>query len=370
MCSKERRPLPALKLPIIPLPLPPPPAHQSDRTESNGRPPAPAQHISRGNMRGRSMNLQLLNESYVSNLGYKLPSALPSENRDPNLLDDLERGEILGHGSSGRVYKVVHKRTGSVYALKVIQAKHDPAVRKQIKKEMEISRRHCGHSSFVVQCYGVFERMGEISLVMELMNDGTLADLLAKHKKIPEHFLSFVSRHVLKGLKYLHSKKIVHRDIKPSNLLLNRNPQLVKIADFGVSTELASTFAQCNSFVGTCAYFSPERFDPDVNGGKYDCSADIWSLGLTLLECALGYFPCLKEGQKPDWPTLICNICLDDPPAPPKDASPEFQNFIRLCLQKDATLRPSAHQLLMHPFLQIYEDHSCTLSTSLETLSL
>jgi len=283
-------------------------------------------------------------------------------------LEDLQKISTLGCGSSGKVYKVKHVKTGKIYALKIIQEKHELAVRKQIMREMEILRR--ANSPHIVQCYGIFDRGGEISFVLEYMDGGTLAQVLQAHKKIPEHYLAEVARQVLKGLHYLHQNKIVHRDIKPSNLLINKRRE-VKIADFGVSTVLAHTLAQCNSFVGTCAYMSPERFDPDGYGGKYDgCSADIWSLGLSLLECALGRFPCLSPGQRPDWPTLMVAICLGDPPSPPPDASLEFQDFIRCCLQKDALLRHTAQRLLSHPFLKKYGQQSCDLSPLLQALHL
>ncbi|KAJ7297175.1 hypothetical protein O6H91_10G045800 [Diphasiastrum complanatum] len=347
MCTRERKPRPApirsdtfRKLQPLPLPLPLPPSSQ--------------QQLAGSRLSGFDSSIvqDATNRLARCGLGLKLPP-LPTESKGV-FLEDLQREEIIGRGSSGKVYKTIHRKTGTAYALKVIQEHHEPLVRKQTMKEMGISR-HCADSPFVVQCHGVFERGGEIFLILEYMNGGTLADLLNKHGRLTEPVLAHITRQILKGLQYLHSKKIVHRDIKPSNLLLNHK-QEVKIADFGVSTELANTLAQCNSFVGTCAYFSPERFDPDVNGGKYDSSADIWSLGLTVLECAIGFFPCLKPGQKPDWPTLICNICLDDPPAPPTDASVEFQGFIRACLQKDPLRRPSAHKLLMHPFLQKYQN--------------
>lgn len=282
-------------------------------------------------------------------------------------LNDLEKISLLGAGSGGKVYKVVHRRTGRIYALKIIQEKHELAVRRQIMREMEILRT--SKSQHLVECYGVFDRGGEISFVLEYMDGGTLADVLKFHKKIGERYLAEVTKQVLLGLLYLHKHKIVHRDIKPSNLLLNRR-QEVKIADFGVSTVLAHTLAQCNSFVGTCAYMSPERFDPDGNGGEYGYSADIWSLGLTLLECAIGRFPCLQPGEKPDWPTLMCAICLGDPPSPPNDASPEFRNFIVLCLQKDAVRRPSAEKLLTHPFVRKYEGHPGVISALLQGLVL
>lgn len=283
------------------------------------------------------------------------------------VLSDLERIGVLGAGSGGKVYKVRDRWTGKEYALKIIQEKHELAVRRQIMREMEILRT--SKSQHLVECYGVFDHGGEISFVLEYMDGGTLADVLKFHKKIGERYLAEVTKQVLLGLLYLHKHKIVHRDIKPSNLLLNRK-QEVKIADFGVSTVLANTLAQCNSFVGTCAYMSPERFDPDGNGGEYGYAADIWSLGLTLLECAIGRFPCLKPGEKPDWPTLMYAICWGEPPSPPADASPEFRSFIMLCLQKESIRRPSAEMLISHPFVRKYEGQPGVISELLQGLVL
>ncbi|KAH7446172.1 hypothetical protein KP509_01G043000 [Ceratopteris richardii] len=202
------------------------------------------------------------------------------------------------------------------------------------------------------------------------MDRGSLANVLEKHKALGEPYLAEVARQVLNGLHYLHINKIVHRDIKPSNLLLNHK-QEVKIADFGVSTILASTMAPCTSFVGTCAYMSPERFDPDSHGGIYSgYAADIWSLGLTLLECATGHCPFLSQGEKADWPKLMVAICYSDPPSAPADSSPEFKDFISKCLQKDPALRPRACSLLSHPFITKDNGSSVDLSVLLQSMSL
>lgn len=278
------------------------------------------------------------------------PSTLRDEEVNP---DDTIKLRLLGHGSSGKVYKVQHKRTGKLYALKIIQEKHELAVCKQILTEMDILRR--ASSPYIVQCYGASDKGGEISFVLEYMDGGSLANVIEAKKTISERYLAEVAKQVLKGLDYLHRNRIVHRDIKPSNILLGRR-QEVKIADFGVSTILASTFAACNTFVGTCAYMSPERFDPDSHGGNYNgYAADIWSLGLSLLECATGHFPFLEPGEKGDWPNLMFAICYNDPPSPPEDASPEFKDFIVQCLQKDPSKRPRASTLLTHPFLTKFD---------------
>jgi serine/threonine protein kinase len=119
------------------------------------------------------------------------------------------------------------------------------------------------------------------------MDGGSLSDVTYSLKFIDEKVLKVAAKQILLGLQYLHSeKKIVHRDIKPSNLLVNRKGE-VKISDFGVSGQLANSVAKCDCWVGTVTYMSPER----IKGESYSFDSDIWSLGLSLLECAIGRFP-------------------------------------------------------------------------------
>jgi len=90
---------------------------------------------------------------------------------------------------------------------------------------------------------------------------------------------------VLEGLTYLYDKhRIIHRDIKPSNILFNSAGE-IKICDFGVSGELVNSIA--DTFVGTSTYMSPER----IQGAPYTVKSDVWSLGISLIELALGRFP-------------------------------------------------------------------------------
>lgn len=157
---------------------------------------------------------------------------------------------------------------------------------------------------------------------------------------------------MLEGLQYLHGMQIVHRDIKPSNLLINSKGEL-KIADFGVSRVVATTNEEREWCFGTCAYMSPERFDSERwNGGDCDGFAgDVWSLGVVVLECFLGRYPLIDQGQKLDWATLMCAICFGEKMALPEKASPEFRNFVRRCLEKDWRARGTVEELLDHPFV-------------------
>ena len=134
----------------------------------------------------------------------------------------------------------------------------------------------------------------------------------------------------------------------------------VKIADFGVSTMLQSTIAQCNSFVGTSAYLSPERINPSPHGdGRYNAyKSDIWSLGLTLLELYMGRYPYteFQPGQVLPFFSLYNAIVRNDPPQAPPECSWYFKDFIAKCLTKDVASRPSVSDLIRHPFAAMYEE--------------
>ncbi|XP_021292241.1 mitogen-activated protein kinase kinase 9 [Herrania umbratica] len=264
---------------------------------------------------------------------------------------ELDKLQVLGHGNGGTVYKVQHKRTSKIYALKVVNGDSDLTVHRQVSREMEILRRT--DSPHIVRCYGTYVKpSGDVAILMEYMDAGTLDTLLRSRGTFSETELAHITRQILKGLTYLHAHKIIHRDLKPSNLLVNKNME-VKIADFGVSKIMSRRLDPCNSYVGTCAYMSPERFDPDAHGGNYDgYLGDIWSLGLTLMELYVGHFPFLSPGQRPDWATLMCAICFGDPPTLPQGTSDEFRSFIECCLQKESSKRWTASQLLDHPFLR------------------
>ncbi|KAM0966739.1 hypothetical protein ACFX14_022382 [Malus domestica] len=264
---------------------------------------------------------------------------------------DLETLELLGQGNGGKVYKVRHKQTSSTYALKLVSNHSDHTVRCNLSREIEILR--CTDSSHIVRCEAFFEQpLGDIKILMEFMDSGSLETLLKDNGTFSEAKLAHVARQVLSGLNYLHTHNIAHRDIKPANILVNSNME-VKIADFGISKIMSLTSeGACSSPVGTFAYMSPERFNKENCGGTYSgYASDIWSFGLTIMELYVGRYPLLPPGQSPDWPSLMLAICFGEPPSLPEGASQEFKSFIEACLQKEVGKRWTAGQLLKHPFL-------------------
>ncbi|KAE9602473.1 putative mitogen-activated protein kinase kinase STE-STE7 family [Lupinus albus] len=277
-------------------------------------------------------------------------------------LADIDIVKVVGKGSGGVVQLVQHKWTSQFFALKIIQMNIEEHMRKQIVKELKINQ--AAQCPYVVVCYQSFYDNGVISIILEYMDGGSLADLLKKVKTIPEPYLAAIFKQVLKGLVYLHHERyIIHRDLKPSNLLINHRGE-VKITDFGVSTIMESTSGQANSFIGTRNYMSPERIDGSQQG--YNYKSDIWSFGLILLECALGKFPYTPPDQTERWESIfeLIEAIVDQPPpsAPSEQFSKEFCSFISACLQKDPGDRLSAQELMNYPFMSMYEDLDVDLS--------
>ncbi|XP_008795499.1 mitogen-activated protein kinase kinase 1-like isoform X1 [Phoenix dactylifera] len=275
-------------------------------------------------------------------------------------LEDLETIKVIGKGSGGVVQLARHKWLGTLYALKGIQMNIQETVRKQIVQELKINQAsQCPH---VVVCYHSFYHNGIIFLVLEYMDRGSLADIIKQVKTILEPYLAIVCKQVLKGLVYLHHERhVIHRDIKPSNLLVNHRGE-VKITDFGVSAVLANSMGQRDTFVGTYNYMSPER----ISGSSYDYKSDIWSLGLVILECAIGRFPYIPSEQEEGCLSFyeLLEAIVDQPPpsAPSDQFSPEFCSFISACVQKDPRERMSSLELLSHPFIKKFEDKDIDLA--------
>ncbi|XP_044464117.1 mitogen-activated protein kinase kinase 2-like isoform X2 [Mangifera indica] len=285
------------------------------------------------------------------------PPIKPSDNQLN--LEDMDYIKVIGKGNGGIVQLVQHKWTGQFFALKVIQMNIEESVRKQIAQELKINQ--FSQCPYVVVCYQSFYINGVISIILEYMDGGSLADFLKSVKSIPEPYLAAICKQVLRGLLYLHHEKhIIHRDLKPSNLLINHRGD-VKVTDFGVSAIMARTSEEANSFVGTYNYMSPER----ISGGKYGYKSDIWSLGLVLLECATGQFP--YSPQQEGWTNFyeLMEAIVDQPaPCAPSDQySPEFCSFISACVQKEPRDRLSTRKLLAHPFVSMYDDLHIDLSS-------
>ncbi|KNC82719.1 STE/STE7 protein kinase, variant [Sphaeroforma arctica JP610] len=274
-------------------------------------------------------------------------------------LNDLQRLGVVGRGAGGVVQRALHVPTGRIFALKIIQLDVTPQVRKQIL--LELTTLYKAQSPYIVKFHGAFFSEGSISICLEYMEGGALSDLCQKSGRIPEKYLCHIAEQGLRGLQYMHKDRhLIHRDIKPSNLLLS-STGAVKISDFGVSGQLASTISSCVSWVGTVTYMSPER----IQGKSYSVLSDIWSFGLSVMELALHAFPYpikTEEGGLGFWELLDYIVDQPAPVLPASESfSPEFRDFLRLSLQKNPKNRPTASELLQHPWMQMHDTSDCNL---------
>lgn len=286
-----------------------------------------------------------INSTFKRNMFYAHPDEPPiTTNLQPEeVFEDLEP---LGSGSSGDVSKKRHKPSGKICAVKVMKTTSNEEENKRIYMDLQtVLQCECDN---IVRCCGYFIKDVEVWICMELMT--TCFDKLLKSRKkpLPENFVGAIAASAVKALHYLKEKhNVMHRDVKPSNILID-NDGRIKLCDFGISGRLIDSLARTRT-AGCVPYMAPERIDQvSIN---YDIRADVWSLGITLLELATGrspYADCTNEFF------ILTRVMQDDPPSLPDemDFSPEFRHLIKVCLTKDYQKRPKYKQLLEHEFIK------------------
>jgi len=259
--------------------------------------------------------------------------------KDPE--KDFQLIEKLGEGSYGSVWKAIHKQTGGIVAIKKVEIDNDLD---DIMKEIDFMKG-C-RSQYIVRYYGSYFKDNELWIVMEFCGAGSVCDMMKIcDNTLTEDQIAVVCKDVLHGLAYLHGLLKIHRDIKAGNILLN-NQGASKLADFGVSGQLSDTMAKRQTVIGTPFWMAPEV----IQEVGYDLKADIWSLGITCIEMA---------ESKPPYSNIhpmraIFMIPSKPPPrlTQPDKWSKEFNDFIFKTLTKAPDQRPTAQELLEHPFIK------------------
>ncbi|XP_049851815.1 serine/threonine-protein kinase 4 homolog A-like [Schistocerca gregaria] len=260
------------------------------------------------------------------------------------LSEEYEIIETLGQGSYGAVSLARHKKKQSLHAIKQIPINDNlKELLKEIEYMMDCKSEHVVRFD---DCYLLEENV--LCIVMEYCRAGSVSDLLRLNQTtLTEKQIVYVVRDILDGLAALHSKNRIHRDIKAENILVTHEG-VSKLGDFGVSGTLSKDNDARHTVIGTPFWMAPEV----IQEIGYNCKADIWSLGITIIEMAEGYPPLSDVHPL----RAIFMIPSQPPPSLKKKLkwSPEMNEFLENCLKKEQESRFSTFQCLEHPWLKMY----------------
>jgi serine/threonine protein kinase len=220
-----------------------------------------------------------------------------SSEGEEEFLAKYEQREVIGVGSSSKVFRCVRRSDGREFAVKVVNfsalSQHypDKALRRLTREAASL--RVLDHEG-IVRMEDSFAGDGKMYIVEELLQGGELYDRIAERKGLPEREARVVFAQVARALLHMHRNKVMHRDIKPENVLLVDKQSLrVKLIDFGFSKAVRG--AHSGSFLGTGGFLAPElRLPGGAEGAakqRYTNAVDVWALGCLLFVMVSGRMP-------------------------------------------------------------------------------
>lgn len=265
---------------------------------------------------------------------------------DKNSLDDYIIGKQIGQGAYAVVRIGLHKPTNQKVAMKIYKKYklEEPNRRKSVKREIKLMEK-MKHVN-IIQLYEIIDTEKYVILVMEYIGGGSLHGYLKSksNRRLEEYDAKRIFREILEGLKYCHSRCITHRDIKLENLLLDDNG-VMKMIDFGFSTCVPND-KKIKIFCGTPSYMAPEIVLKTEYCGP---PADIWALGVLLFTCLSGQFP-YRGATDEELYDKICRADYNLPSSVKDSLSMEAIDLLSLLFRIKADDRPSARELLNHPW--------------------
>ncbi|KAF8077152.1 hypothetical protein N665_1059s0001 [Sinapis alba] len=254
------------------------------------------------------------------------------------------KGDLLGRGSFGSVYEGI-SGDGDFFAVKEVslieQGSRAQECIQQLEREIALLSQ-LQHQN-IVRYRGTAKDGSNLYIFLELVSQGSLLKLYQKYQ-LRDSVVSTYTRQILDGLKYLHGEGFIHRDIKCANILVDASGA-VKLADFGLAK--VSKLNDIKSCRGTPFWMAPEVIDLKRTDG-YGSSADMWSLGCTVLEMLTRMIPYsdLEPFQ------ALYKIGKGELPDIPDTLSLDARDFIIKCLRVNPEERPTAAELLNHPFVK------------------
>ncbi|XP_060113091.1 mitogen-activated protein kinase kinase kinase 19 [Heteronotia binoei] len=270
-------------------------------------------------------------------------------NEDPIM---WTKGEILGKGAYGTVYCGLTSQ-GQLIAVKqaALGTCDQVGTEKEYQKlqeEVEILKtlKHINIVGYLGTCL----KYNVVSIFMEFVPGGSISNIIHRFGPLPEIVFCKYTRQILHGVAYLHENHVVHRDIKGNNVMLMPNG-VIKLIDFGCAKRLACVSLTdahsepLKSIHGTPYWMAPEV----INETGYGRKSDIWSIGCTVFEMATGKPPLASMDRIAAMFYIGAHRGLM--PTVPNHCSRKAADFVHVCLTRNQHERPTALQLLQHPFV-------------------
>ncbi|XP_075249168.1 phosphorylase b kinase gamma catalytic chain, skeletal muscle/heart isoform-like isoform X2 [Convolutriloba macropyga] len=287
----------------------------------------------------------------VDNPAFSQSADLPGGEEAAEFYSRYEPREVLGRGLVSVVRKCIHRATGDVFAVKIIDvgSEEGQKILDETKKEIEILKELRGHEN-VIKLQESFETPSFIFLVLEFCTQGELFDHMTTVVTVSSKRTRQIMHKLLSVIDHMHEKFIVHRDIKPENILLDENLN-IKVSDFGFATFIEHD-EELTELMGTPAYLSPEVLKCSMSMGGiegYGRPTDVWACGVVMYT--------LLSGQPPFWHRkqmmmlrmiMEARYSLDKPEW--DDVSPAAKDLIRRLLEVNPEKRITARQALNHDF--------------------
>eukprot|EP01113_Clastostelium_recurvatum_P017031 TRINITY_DN1994_c0_g1_i2.p1 TRINITY_DN1994_c0_g1~~TRINITY_DN1994_c0_g1_i2.p1 ORF type:complete len:595 (+),score=91.52 TRINITY_DN1994_c0_g1_i2:173-1957(+) len=295
-----------------------------------------------------------------SDITYKL-------RKGPKTVRQYAMGSIIGEGSYASVREAIDTNTLARVAIKIIKRrrlKRIPGGEAAVLREVSFMRKLGLHQHIVhIKDYFKYEeKTGDLFLVMEFMDAGTLMSLIehSPTKCLSPIQIQDVMRQVVDGVEYIHRHNVVHRDLKPDNLLLSREG-VVKISDFGSAQEADDIQAEYDTssakITGSPA-FTPPELASGVTETYCPAKVDMWGLGVTLYIMAAGRMPFSGNTLY----ALFEDITQGNLDMP-SHLDPQLAALIRGLLHPEHNQRLSLEQVRAHPWMNRDLFSTLTLTT-------
>lgn len=247
--------------------------------------------------------------------------------------------EWVGTGSFSTVWRSKHTTSGTDVAIKVIQKEGIDLV--AFEREVNILKRI--NHPFLVTLFDMFENEDSFFIVTEYMSNGNLFQYITNNGRLNETQARKIFTQLVLAIEYLHnSKKIVHRDLKLENVVLDMENN-IRVIDFGLSNMFTDSHPTFVAACGSPPYASPEM----IEGKMYDCSTDIWSIGVMLYSLVTSSLPFDDQDLN-----TLCHKILYGEVKYPIYLSSSLIDLLKQIFQKDPKERITIQGIIDHPWMR------------------